>query len=300
MQIKRLGQVNIDKPYTYVFSCMSTKCTLQIYASTKRDLESICKKVEKNTKELEKKYNFYDANSYLSSFINNRHKQKIKVDKQTSHVLKIVRELSEKVNYLFDITVGTYKHCYNLKTLDEFKKCVEPLKKISGFDAWDINGKYLEFSHKDIKLDLGGVIKEFAVDEGARILSENGVISAIVNFGGDIFALGQKPNAEPFTIGVKNPKDKEETLLRVQIADQALTTSANYERSYDIEDKNFSHILSKKQNTKDILSSTIICESALKSGIYSTAFMIDVNIDIPNELKVVLIDKELNLHQNIR
>lgn len=278
---------------------MTTKCTLQIYGSTQPDLEGICKKVEQNTKALEKKYNFYDKNSYLNKTINNRHKQKIKIDKQTAHVLKTVRDLSQRVNFLFDITVGTYKHCYKCKTLEEFKRCVEPLKGISGFTSWGINGKYLEFNHKDIKLDLGGVIKEYAVDEGARILNENGVYSAIVNFGGDIYALGQKPNMDTFTIGVKNPKNKEETLLRVKITNQALTTSANYERSYDIEDKNFSHILSKKQHTKDILSSTIISDSVLKSGIYSTAFMIDTNIDIPDDLKVVLIDKDLKLHQNI-
>lgn len=278
---------------------MTTKCTLQIYASTKLDLEEICQKVEQNTKALEKKYNFYNANSYLNRSINNRHKQKIKIDKQTSQVLKKVRELSEKVNYLFDISVGTYQHCYGAKTLEEFKKCAKPLKEISGFNSWSINGKYLEFSHKDIKLDLGGVIKEYAVDEAARVLKENGVYSAIINFGGDIYALGQKPNADAFNIGVKNPKNKEQNLLHVKVANQALTTSANYERSYDIEDKNFSHILSKKQNSKDILSATIISNSVLKSGIYSTAFMIDTNIDIPNDLKVVLIDKDLNLHQNI-
>lgn len=255
--------------------------------------------MEKNTKYLEKKYNFYDKNSYLNQTINNRKKQKIKIDNQSAKVLKTVKTLSQKVNYLFDISVGTYKHCYMHTNLEDFNKCVKPLKEKSGFNSWDINGRHLEFKYKEIKLDLGGVIKEYAVDEAARILSENGVISAIVNYGGDIFALGQKPNVGTFTIGVKNPKNKEENLLHVKIANQALTTSANYERSYDIEDKNFSHILSKKQNSQDILSATIISDSVLKSGIYSTAFMIDTDMEIPNDLKVILVDKNLKLHQNI-
>lgn len=283
---------------SYTFPCMSTNCTIQIYKGKQNALKAF-ESVEKNTKLLEKKYNFYDPNSYLNKTINNRKNYKIKLDNQSAKVLKIVKNLSEKVNFLFDISVGTYKHCYMYKDLKSFESCMQKLQNKSGFDSWNINKNYIEFTHKQTKLDLGGVIKEFAVDEAVSILKQNGIYSAIINFGGDLFALGSKPSGELFTIGVKNPKNKEQNLLNIQIKDQALTTSANYERSYDIEDKNFSHILSQKQNSKDLLSATIISESVLKSGIYSTSFMIDTDIFIPQDLKVLLIDKDLNIHQNL-
>lgn len=291
--------IDHNSPYIYTFACMSTKCSVQIYGGDLHKAQNTCKKIEENSNYLEKKYNFYDANSYLNKSINNRHKSKIKLDKQSSTVLKKVRELSQKVNYLFDITVGTYKHCYLSDSVDELQKSLHKLQDKTGFDTWSINGRYLEFKHKETKLDLGGVIKEFAVDEAARILRENNIYCAIVNFGGDLFALGTKPSGELFTIGVKNPNNKEENLLNIQLKNQALTTSAHYERNYNIEGKNFSHILSRQGNTKDLLSATIISESVLKSGIYSTAFMINTHISIPDEMKVVLIDNTLKIHQNL-
>ncbi len=293
--------MNIDfkNPYSYVYSCMSTKCSLQIYAGSILDAQKTCKQIEQNSYYLEKKYNFYDKNSYLNKIINNRTKSKVKIDEQSAKVLQEVKVLSQKVNNLFDISVGTYKHCYMLKDKDKFKKCIEPLLDQTGINSWYINKRFIEFTHEQTKLDLGGVIKEFAVDEAVKILKKNNIYSAIVNFGGDLFALGCKPNGELFTIGIKNPTDKTQNLLSVQVKNQAFTTSANYERSYKIEDEEFSHILSKKPNQKDILSSTIISDSVLKSGIYSTSFMIDTNIEITDDLKVVLIDKDLKIHHNL-
>lgn len=283
---------------SYTFPCMSTKCSIQIYKGG-INIQKAFEEIEKNTKFLEKKYNFYDQNSYLNKTINNRKKSKLKLDKQSSRVLKKVKEFSKNVNFLFDISVGTYKHCYMHKDIKTFEECMLKLKDKSGFDSWNLNKNFIEFAHKETKLDLGGVIKEFAVDEAVCILKKHGIYSAIVNFGGDLFALGTKPSGELFTIGVKNPNDKNTNLLNIQIKNQALTTSAHYERSYDIENKNFSHILSKQGNTENLLSATIISQSVLKSGIYSTSFMINTDIFIPDDMKVVLIDKDLRIHQNL-
>ncbi len=291
--------IDFNKPYMYSFSSMSTKCSLQIYAGSMEKAQKACREVEQNTYYLEKKYNFYDENSYLSKIINKREKSKLKIDAQSAEVLLHVKTLSQKVNNLFDISVGTYKHCYMLKNKDEFKRCIEPLLDKVGKNSWDIKGRFIEFLYPETKLDLGGVIKEYAVDEAVKILKKYNINSAIVNYGGDLYALGQKPNGELFSIGVKNPKNKFENLISVQIKNQALTTSANYERSYKIENEEFSHILSKKPSQKDILSSTIISNRVLKSGIYSTSFMLDTNIEIPDDLKVVLIDKELKIHHNL-
>lgn len=296
MQLR--GQMHTDSFVTYRFTSMSTNCTLQIYDKiSEQKIKHACDMVKSNTLYLEKKYSFYDHTSYLHVKINNRKKSKIKLDNQSANVLKFVRKYSEKLNGIFDITVGTYKHCYNLKDLDKFYACVNELKQKSGLNSWNINKNFIEFSYPQTKLDLGGVIKEYAVDEAKNILKNQGINSAIINYGGDIYAIGTKPSGKYFTIGIKNPKDKTSNLLHININDCAITTSAHYERNYQIENENFSHILS--ENKSEILSSTVISESALKSGIYSTCFMIDTNIDIEEGLKVALVDNALQIHQNI-
>lgn len=288
----------LDKPFLYEFFCMSTKCSVQIYDKNHTNLNNLIKEIEQNTRQLERRYNFYSKHSFLNKTINNRNTSKVKIDKKTALILERVNTLNKDIGYLFDMSVGTYKHCFLCDNIEDFQKCIKPLKEKSGVDSWHLDGKSLYFDHKETRLDLGGVIKEFAVDEAVKILKKHKINSAIVNFGGDLYALGTKLDGQLFSVGVKNPKDKKKHLFSVQIKDQALTTSAHYERNYKIEDKIFSHILNEKARG-DILSATIISKNVLMSGIYSTSFMINASINIPHDMKVALIDKDLQIHQNI-
>jgi len=286
--------------YNFEFLAMTTPCKVQIYKETKAKALHCFEEIKKNTLYLEKKYNFYDTHSFLSKKINTRDKNQLKVDEQTATVLQEIRKLSQEVNNHFDITIGTLKECYSHKNIDDLNTSLSELNGKYGIDSWDIQGRILTFKYDETKIDLGGVIKEYAVDEAVKIVKKHGISSAIINFGGDIFCVGKKDLNNLFSIGIKNPKDKTQNLFSVHLEDQALTTSANYERNIMIEDKKFSHIISKKNQNSEILSATVISNSVLKSGIYSTSFMISSEIDIPDTLKVALIDSDLKIHQNIQ
>jgi len=280
---------------------MTTPCVIQVYEGTVKNAERCFKEIKQNTLTLEKKYNFFNNTSYLNKVINRRKSSKIRLDKQTYDVLKTIRGLSEDSGGVFDITMGTLKQCYNKKTLVESKACLANLAKKTGLDCWTLGlDNYISFKYPETLIDLGGVIKEYSVDEAVKIVRKYGINSAIVNFGGDIHVVGQKPGKKDFAIGIKNPKDPETNLVIVNLNNQALTTSASYERSTTIEDQSFPHILSVEGKKDDILSATIIADSTLKCGVYSTSFMITTKINIPESLKVVLVDSGLKLHQNLQ
>lgn len=287
------------KLFKFTFQAMTTPCEVQLYDNDEIKVINCFEEIKKSTYELEKKYNFFDGKSYLNRVINNRKRNKISIDAQTYEVLSSVKELSLKTKGVFDISVGTIKHCYNQDSLKEVNTCLFSLKEKMGIDSWYLKDKKLNFRFKETKLDLGGVIKEYSVDKAAQIAKQFGIKSALINFGGDIFALGSKPDNEPFCIGIKNPKDKEKNLLFVNISNQGLTTSASYERNKTIENEEFSHIITKEKIHSEILSSTIISKSVLESGVFSTAFMLSAECEISDNMKVVLVDKDLNLHQNL-
>lgn len=285
--------------FSYTFVSMTTPCTVQIYDGTEENAQQCFKAVQEHTLSLEAKYNFYNDESYLNRVINNRKNNTVRLDEQTYAVLQTVRDLSIKTQGLFDITMGTLKQCYQKQSLKEVNQCLDSLTTTTGIDSWELDNGTLIFKHNETRIDLGGVIKEFAVDEGARIVREHAIKGAIVNYGGDMHAIGQKPSGEKFAVAIKNPKDPQKHLVTITLRNQALATSASYERVTKIEGKEFSHILSPSQQEKNIISATIISDSTLKSGIYSTSFMINTDIEIPDELKVVLIDNDLRLHQNL-
>lgn len=288
------------KPFSFHFAAMNTPCELQLFVKDEHQARALYNEVRQQTLALEKKYSFFDANSFLNTRINQRQKAKVKLDFESLEVLTQVKELSKASNYNFDITLGTLKACYKEhKNLEGLRKGLEQLIDKTGFHTWELKGKYLHFQHPQTRLDLGGVIKEYAVDKAAKFLQKQKLQSALINFGGDIYALGHKPDGSAFNIGIKNPKDKENYLFNIAIANQALTTSAHYERNHFIEGEMFSHIISLHKHQSDILSATVVSESALMSGIFSTSFMIDAQTPLLEHLKVALIDKELQLHQNL-
>jgi thiamine biosynthesis lipoprotein len=275
-------------------------CRVKLYTPHRDKAEACFLEIKKNTLLLEKKYNFYNKNSYLTQKINQRRGNKVSIDNETYEVLKTVHELSLETKGVFDISVGTLKECYQLDSLIRVQACLEEKKRYTGADSWYLQDKKLRFKDKKTLLDLGGVIKEYAVDEAVKIVRKHNINSAIINFGGDLYCVGKSPENRPFSIAIKNPLDKTKNLLSIQLENQALTTSANYERNIKIEDEEFSHIVSNKSKNSEILSATIVSNSVLTSGIYSTAFMIHADIDIPEGLKVLLIDRELRVHQNMR
>jgi len=263
------------KKNIFQFEAMTTPCEVVIYLENLELARDIAQEILLTTKELEKKYNYYDKNSLLSK-INAR--EITELEFQTKELLQNAKSFYKSTNKAFDITVATLKSLFTLDTLPQFEKEKEKLLPFVGCDHFTLKKNKIVFDNPFTTLDLGGMVKEFAVDEAVKILRKRKISSALVNFGGDLFALGKKPDGEKFKIGIKNPQNPKENLLFVEISDEALTTSANYERNYTIQDKKFSHIISPKEKNQNIVSATIISNTTLISGVYSTSLMIDDTI----------------------
>jgi thiamine biosynthesis lipoprotein len=241
-------------------------------------------------KELEQKYNFYNPNSYLSA-INQRKVEKL--DMQTKDLLTRSKLFYTKTDGIFDVTMGTLSSSRKLSTIEAIEEEAKRLKPFVGVEHFKIKRDKISFDNPHTLIDLGGVVKEFAVDQAVKILKKEKISSALVNFGGDIYALGTKPNGEAFRVGIKNPLNPTEYITHADITNQALTTSASYERSHRVEEKSYSHIISSSDLQLDVISATVISLSTVQSGVFSTSHMIDSNLK--TDLEKILISKELNI-----
>lgn len=290
--------VELEK-YSHRFHCMTSPCEVILYAPSKRRALQVATEIEKNTKRLEQKYNFFSQNSLIAQ-LNSRanNKQELPIDQETIDVLEQVRSLSQKTQGKFDITVGTLKQCTALTTVKEIEACRARLSTYIGPDTWSVSKTHILFENPHVKIDLGGVIKEYAVDQAGRITHKAG-FSALINFGGDIYVNGKKPDESTFNVAIKNPKDPSQNIAILKLSDQGLTTSAHYERNTVVEGQTYSHIISDSKPHISILSATVISDSVLGSGIWSTSLMIKPDLPVDKAVKVILIDEQLRLHQNI-
>jgi thiamine biosynthesis lipoprotein ApbE len=106
-----------------------------------------------------------------------------------------------------------------------------------------------------------------------------GVSGMLVNIGGDIFASGRPTAGSAWEIGVADPKHSEDNappLTKVHLADQAISTSAAYERGYTIGGKRYSHILDPRtgQPAEGVASATVVANNNAASNAMATTLCV--------------------------
>ncbi len=101
----------------------------------------------------------------------------------------------------------------------------------------------------------------------------------LVNIGGDLFASGHPAAAANWEIGVADPKHSEDNappLTRVHLTNQAISTSAAYERGYNIGGHHFSHILDPRsgQPAAGAASATVIANNNASANAMATTLCV--------------------------
>jgi FAD:protein FMN transferase len=99
------------------------------------------------------------------------------------------------------------------------------------------------FHEETIGIDLGGIGKGHGVDRAVNTLRDWGITDALVNVGGDLYALGRSGEGEPWRVGVRSPADPQRLAGTLDLVDQAVATTGDYERYFDHGGERFHHLL---------------------------------------------------------
>jgi thiamine biosynthesis lipoprotein len=133
-----------------------------------------------------------------------------------------------------------------------------------------------------------------------QILRENGVTNAILDLGGDIFAMGSKDGAG-WLIGLASPRNADEICAKLRVSDMAIVTSGDYERYFMHENTRYHHIFDRRTGypaDSGIISATVIADSAMRADAMSTAIFVTgvPDMHIPHsDMRFIFIDSEMNI-----
>ena len=110
-----------------------------------------------------------------------------------------------------------------------------------------------------------------------NILKEHNVKSALLNLGGNVHALGSKPDGTPWKIAIKNPLTNSNAAV-ISIVNKAVITSGAYER-YFIDDNGvkYGHIIDPNTGmpiNNELLSVSIIGKDAVLCDALSTSLFV--------------------------
>lgn len=143
-------------------------------------------------------------------------------------------------------------------------------------------------AQKGMCLDLGAIAKGFAVDKAIAVLKQEGINRALVNAGGDIYALGKPDKSKKWRIAVQHPRKPGAYLTSLEIEDTALATSGDYQKFVEIGAKRYNHIINPQTGLpceNSICSVTILAEDCLTADALATSVFIlgaDKGMDLVN------------------
>lgn len=95
----------------------------------------------------------------------------------------------------------------------------------------------------DIQLDLGGIAKGYAVDRAVDALRAWAIRHAMVNVGGDLYALGSAPVGDPWRVGIQSPDDPGALIGTLDVRDRAIATSGDYEQFFRYRGVRYHHLM---------------------------------------------------------
>ncbi len=93
------------------------------------------------------------------------------------------------------------------------------------------------------RIDLGGIAKGYGVDRAAAAIRRRGARGALVNVGGDLVAIGGSEDGDPWCIGIQDPNDPDGLVGRLEVRDEAVATSGDYERGFTYAGRRYHHLL---------------------------------------------------------
>ena len=218
--------------------------------------------------------------------INSNPDEFISVSDECFELIRTAVRISDSTKGNFDITVYPAVLMWGFTTSEY--KVPEQSEILDVKEKIGYNKITLDENSKSVKiplgtsLDLGAIAKGYIADKAAQALVENGVTSALLNFGGNVRLIGTKPEGEDFKIGIKAPFS-EGYFATLNAKDTTASTAGGYERYFEENGVMYHHILNPHTATpavSDILSATVIGDNGAVCDALATASFVTGSEDI--------------------
>lgn len=269
---------------TFSFKAMACECTILVDAPPHPDLQHTLDLTRAEVLRIQDKYSRYNEHSVISQINCRAGQADFECDTETQKLIDFAVQLHHPFDRVFDLTSGALRHAwdFSVQQLPSPQK-IEAALALVGWDKVCWNGKTIQLDRPGMELDLGGIGKEYAVDRIAHILTQAGYHSALINFGGDVFATGPKKNGSPWQVGIRHPRKNGQLIATLPLSQGGLATSGDYERYIVVNGQRFSHLLNVKTGwpVNYWQSISVLAPTCMLAGAMSTTFMLMEDKAIP-------------------
>ena len=213
--------------------------------------------------------------------INHAEGAPVRVSAHTLKILHTAMRVNEASGGAFNIAVGPAVALWRFK--EETPHLPDRQALAAAIGQADMQGIVLGEETvtvpPTVQIDLGGIAKGYIADCIAGELREKGVKSALLNFGGNVVTIGNKPDGSPWMIGLQTPGGERGKAFwaAVKSADGTVVTSGAYERGFDMDGVRYHHILDPRTGwpvQNGLLTVTTCTQSSLLADALTTAMFV--------------------------
>ncbi|OOB79554.1 MAG: hypothetical protein BEN19_07465 [Epulopiscium sp. Nuni2H_MBin003] len=245
-----------------------TVVSIQIYDSDNQDILDTV---------FEMCHNYEDKfsrtiNSSEISQLNHANGQSVQVSDCTIELLQLGIYYSQISDGVFDITVSALSELWNNDVIP-LEKDIQMAMQSIDYNNVTIDGNIVTLDN-NAQIDVGGIAKGFIADKVKQYLQSIGIKHAIINLGGNILTIGNKPDGTNFNIGIQEPFAQMGVAITTYATnDKSIVTSGIYERYFEVGGNMYHHVLDPTTGypfVTDLYGVTIISDSSVEGDVLST------------------------------
>ncbi len=247
------------------FDVFNTLTQVIGYTKSEEEFYLHFEKIHARLQELHKLYDIY--NSYeginnIKTINDNAGIKPVKVDRELVDLILFAKDWYYLTEGRTNIALGPVLkiwHDYRAEAIYEPQNAKLPPMEILRAAAShtdiekiivDTENSTVYLADSRMRLDIGAVAKGFAVELVAKEIFVEGMISGVINAGGNIRVIGQPLDSvrDRWAIGIQNPDasivaENDNILDTVFISDASVVSSGDYQRYYMVGDEVIHHII---------------------------------------------------------
>ncbi|MDC7290113.1 FAD:protein FMN transferase [Blautia schinkii] len=209
----------------------------------------------------------------------------------------------------FDIAIAPLTSLWDFtseKPVVPGKEQIEKAVAACSYEDAVVQGTRITLGSADTAFDLGAIAKGYIADKMKEFLEAKGVKSAIINLGGNVLCIGEKPGKKAFHIGIQKPfADRNETIATMDIRGKSVVSSGIYERYFEKDGEIYHHILDPRSGypyDNDLVAVTIISDKSVDGDALSTTcFALGLEkgmafAEARDDVQAIFITKDYQVH----
>lgn len=278
LQIEVLSTENMENGlFKLCFNAMGCPCEIQFRCTDSERARAFKDTALQWVRDFEGTYTRYKETSLVSHINREAGEDWVAIDAEAEALFDLCDQFHFATQGLFDPTSLPVIKLWDYQAENPrvpHQEEIDAAKALVGWKRVQRKPGLIRLSKPGMGLDLGGIGKEYAVDRVCLIARDFGITDILINFGGDIAALGEPPKYTHWHIGIEDPGKPGTCWGSLALSDLCVASSGDYRRYFEIDGKRYGHMIDHRKGfpiANKVRHTSVVARTCTEAGILATA-----------------------------